>query len=77
VPTRPITRSIALICALALAAIGVAVVRPGPATAATTLDLRGHGWGHGRGMGQYGALGYALNFSWSASHILNHFYSMP
>jgi SpoIID/LytB domain protein len=26
-------------------------------------------------MGQYGALGYALNFSWSASHILNHFYS--
>jgi SpoIID/LytB domain protein len=33
----------------------------------------GHGWGHGRGMGQYGALGYAVQGQTSA-WILNHFY---
>ena len=74
-PTRPITRSTALICALALGVGGLVVLRPTPARAATTLDLRGHGWGHGRGMGQYGALGYALNFNWNASQILSHYYS--
>ncbi|HEU5001862.1 MAG TPA: SpoIID/LytB domain-containing protein [Actinomycetota bacterium] len=36
--------------------------------------LAGHGWGHGRGMGQYGALGYALNQGWAAPQILSHFY---
>ena len=45
------------------------------ARAAEALDLRGHGWGHGRGLGQYGALGYALNHSWTAAQILGHFYS--
>jgi len=34
----------------------------------------GHGWGHGRGMGQYGALGYAVNYGWSSAQILDHFY---
>lgn len=38
------------------------------------VTITGHGWGHGRGMGQYGALGYALNHGWSGTDILNHFY---
>ena len=38
------------------------------------LSLDGHGWGHGRGMGQFGALGYAIDFGWSSERILDHFY---
>lgn len=38
------------------------------------LSLDGHGWGHGRGMGQFGALGYAIDFDWSSEQILDHFY---
>ena len=38
------------------------------------LSLDGHGWGHGRGMGQFGALGYAIDFGWSSAQILDHFY---
>lgn len=39
----------------------------------TDLTIVGHGWGHGRGMGQYGALGYALN-GWSYQQIVSHYY---
>jgi SpoIID/LytB domain protein len=39
-----------------------------------TVVITGRGWGHGRGMGQYGALGYARDFGWSADRILDHFY---
>lgn len=38
------------------------------------VAVDGHGWGHGRGMGQFGSLGYALNFGWSSEQILDHFY---
>jgi len=38
------------------------------------LVITGHGWGHGRGMGQYGALGYALDYGWTHQQILAHFY---
>jgi SpoIID/LytB domain protein len=38
------------------------------------VTISGHGWGHGRGMGQYGALGYAVNYGWSSAQILDHFY---
>ncbi|HYI62290.1 MAG TPA: DUF4214 domain-containing protein [Acidimicrobiales bacterium] len=38
------------------------------------VTFTGHGWGHGRGMGQYGALGYAIDHGWSGTQILNHFY---
>ncbi|HKN48956.1 MAG TPA: SpoIID/LytB domain-containing protein, partial [Actinomycetota bacterium] len=38
-----------------------------------TVELAGHGWGHGRGLGQYGALGYALQ-GWQYPQILDHFY---
>ncbi len=34
----------------------------------------GHGWGHGRGMGQYGALGYAVDHGWDWQRILDHYY---
>src|SRR3978361_2160102 len=40
----------------------------------TTVDIRGHGWGHGRGLGQYGALGYALDEGWNHTQILDHYY---
>jgi len=62
----------------AAAVVGVGsflVVAPAPAGAypASSVSLTGHGWGHGRGMGQWGALGYALQgqgYSW----ILDHYY---
>ena len=38
------------------------------------LSLDGHGWGHGRGMGQFGSLGYAIDFGWSSEQILDHYY---
>lgn len=38
------------------------------------LTFTGHGWGHGRGMGQYGALGYAVDHGWNHQQILGHFY---
>jgi SpoIID/LytB domain protein len=40
----------------------------------TGVQFEGHGWGHGRGMGQYGALGYAIQQGWSYHQILAHFY---
>ncbi len=39
----------------------------------SSVSLMGHGWGSGRGMGQWGALGYALQ-GWSYQQILEHFY---
>jgi SpoIID/LytB domain protein len=54
----------------------VGLVGPaGPASADdSSLTFAGRGWGHGRGMGQYGALGYAVNYGWSYDQILAHFY---
>lgn len=49
----------------------------GTSTLAATpvsLTVSGKGWGHGRGMGQWGALGYAVDHGWSSARILNHFY---
>jgi len=39
------------------------------------VNIDGRGFGHGRGMSQYGAQGYALDFSWSTGEILDHYYS--
>jgi LysM repeat protein len=36
--------------------------------------VEGRGWGHGRGMGQYGALGYAVDEGWGRDQILDHYY---
>jgi len=38
------------------------------------IKISGRGWGHGRGLGQYGALGYAIDHSWSSGQILQHYY---
>ena len=50
--------------------------RAGPAAAwpTATVDLLGHGFGHGRGMGQWGALGYAVDGGWDHGRILDHYY---
>ena len=61
----------------AVAAVLAAVLVPslGAGAASTTdITLTGHGYGHGHGMGQYGALGYALNSGWSYHQILDHYY---
>lgn len=65
-------RVVWVVIALALSAGGL--VPAAPAAAETVLTVTGHGYGHGRGMGQYGALGYALDHGWSRSQILDHFY---
>lgn len=63
---------VTLLCA------GVLLAVPGPREAAaypvSTLKITGHGWGHGRGMGQWGALGYAVNHGWTWEQILAHYY---
>jgi len=52
------------------APVPVAAAYPTP-----NVELTGHGFGHGRGMGQYGALGYALNHGWNHQQILGHYYA--
>jgi SpoIID/LytB domain protein len=66
-------RVLILVLALTLVALGTVVGGP-PAQAVGTLHLRGHGWGHGRGLGQYGALGYAVDHSWTSAQILDRYY---
>lgn len=61
----------------AVVLVGGGVVTSAPAAASAlpaNLEVIGHGWGHGRGMGQYGALGYALQYGWTYQQILSHFY---
>ena len=48
---------------------------PAATTIGSEITFTGHGWGHGRGMGQYGALGYAVDHNWTYRQILEHFYS--
>ena len=61
----------------AAAPAGDGVSATSAVTAAVSGDVTfsGHGWGHGRGMGQYGALGYAVDHGWSYGQILAHYYS--
>jgi SpoIID/LytB domain protein len=49
-------------------------VAPAAAYPTANVELDGHGFGHGRGMGQYGALGYAVNFGFAYRTILGQFY---
>src|SRR5665648_215615 len=58
----------------AAAGVGVSVVVPAATTVGSEVTFTGHGYGHGRGMGQYGALGYAVDHGWSYWQILDHFY---
>ena len=57
----------------AAALVGPAL--PAGAQVTTAIDFAGRGWGHGRGMGQYGALGYAVDHGWDHTRILGHYYS--
>ncbi len=50
------------------------VTGPVASTDYGAVVVDGRGWGHGRGMGQYGALGYAVDEGWSSSQILDHYY---
>lgn len=72
-----LTSAVARVTAFAVLAAGLLVVVP-PAedaeAAAGDLTFNGRGWGHGRGMGQYGALGYAVDHGWTAEQILRHYY---
>ena len=86
-PAR-LARAVARLATLALVAAVALVTAPAPepawgfapaaggvvAAPGDTLTFSGHGWGHGRGMGQYGALGYAVNHGWTAAQILDHYY---
>jgi len=72
----------AVVLALVVSGAAPATAAP-PASAPTSTVLAaatgdvtftGHGWGHGRGMGQYGALGYAVDYGKSSSWILDHYY---
>jgi SpoIID/LytB domain protein len=47
---------------------------PAGAAVPANITVDGHGWGHGRGMGQFGALGYAIDHGWTGRQILDHFY---
>lgn len=57
--------------------VGTALLPASPAAAYPTanVEVDGHGFGHGRGMGQYGAVGYAIDAGWSYRQILGHYYS--
>ncbi|HEX8092250.1 SpoIID/LytB domain-containing protein [Jatrophihabitans sp.] len=71
------TAAIATVVGGALACTALAVVSPAPAAASWpggNVGITGHGYGHGRGMGQYGAFGYATNYSWTYTQILAHYY---
>ncbi|MCR6491769.1 hypothetical protein [Cellulomonas sp. P24] len=65
-----------VLAATLLLVTSVGVVLPSaPAQAAgDSVTFLGHGWGHGRGMGQYGALGYAVDQGWTSAQILDHYY---
>jgi SpoIID/LytB domain protein len=69
-------KAAALSCVLASAGFAglAATAAPAHAWGSATVDFTGHGYGHGRGMGQYGAYGYAINYGWTYTQILNHYY---
>jgi SpoIID/LytB domain protein len=70
---RRARRLVALCGVAAIAVAGLSACEPtGDADSTVTID--GRGWGHGRGMGQYGALGHAVDHGWSYRQILDHYY---
>ena len=68
---------IGLIAVAAAAAVPVDAAEGefGGTTTPVDVVVQGRGFGHGRGMGQFGALGYAVDHSWTYDRILDHFYS--
>lgn len=47
---------------------------PAAAVAPDQIVIEGKGFGHGRGLGQYGALGYAVDDGWTYEQILDQYY---
>jgi len=72
--TKLFFHRLALAVGILIASIGV-VPAPAQADAPDVIRVVGHGLGHGRGLGQYGALGYALDDGWTYEQILAHYYS--
>ena len=70
-------RRLLLLALTATAAVGGVPLHARPAAAAgpASLVLDGHGNGHGYGLSQWGAYGYAVDRGWTASQILDHYYS--
>lgn len=68
----------AVVLAWAVVVAGLLVVPrvdAGASDAPDIITIEGRGFGHGRGMGQYGALGYAVDLGWTHSEILDRYYS--
>jgi SpoIID/LytB domain protein len=75
--TSRLLRGATLAVVTGLLAAGAPVVLAAPAAAVpddTVITLSGQGYGHGRGMGQYGALGYAVDRGLGWQDILRHYY---
>ena len=66
----------AVFAVVAVSFTGAQIIGESSASAYPTanVELTGHGFGHGRGMGQYGALGYAVDDNWSYQQILDRYY---
>lgn len=76
-PRRAVALTLATACVAALTSALVTVSTAGPAAALpddTVVTVTGRGFGHGRGMGQYGALGYAVDYGESHPTILDRYY---
>jgi len=72
--TKTLLLRLALVVGIITTSIGVVPVQA-RADAPDSIRVVGHGLGHGRGLGQYGALGYALDDGWTYEQILAHYYS--
>ncbi|HXQ90445.1 MAG TPA: SpoIID/LytB domain-containing protein, partial [Acidimicrobiales bacterium] len=62
-----------MVVAVSAGVLGLAPAAPAGAYPFPDVSLVGHGFGHGRGMGQWGALGYALQ-GLTAAQILTTYY---
>ena len=72
---RSLLSRLATVVAVLAPAVGVLLPVAAPsAHADVTVTLDGHGNGHGYGLSQWGAYGYAVDHSWSAQQILDHYY---
>ena len=71
---RRAARAAGAVLLLTLLLTGLPAGSPPAAAAGEAVEVMGHGYGHGRGLGQWGALGYAVDAGWSAAQILDHYY---
>ena len=82
-PARAVLSRIARAVMAAAVLVGVLVVGVAPAGAQSSdsglapevIVVEGRGFGHGNGLSQWGALGYAVDYSWTSDRIVGHYYS--